>query len=107
MNEQKEIDCLNKFLSRINPNVSCNNLKEYFKKENQQNLEQRLKKTYEYLIEMSKQKSHLIFNKLNEKKDLNLNETLIMKYCLIYNLMRGFANNKKIRDQYQLKERRN
>jgi len=102
MNEKKEIDCLNKFLSRIiNSNVSCNNLKEYFKKENQPNIELILKNTYEYLIEMSKKKSHLIFNKLNEKEDLNSNEILILKYCLIYNLMRGFANNKKIRDKYQ------
>ncbi len=84
--------------------MSCYNLNEYFKKENQPNLEQILKNTYEYLLEISRQKSHLIFNKLNEKEDLNLNETLILKYCLIYNLMRGFANNRKIRDKYQMKK---
>jgi hypothetical protein len=63
-----------------------------------------LKNTYEHLLEISRQKSHLIFNKLNEKEDLNLNETLILKYCLIYNLMRGFANNRKIRDKYQIEK---
>jgi Leucine-rich repeat (LRR) protein/energy-coupling factor transporter ATP-binding protein EcfA2 len=97
--EQKEIDCVNKFLSKINPiSISCDDVSEYLKEENKQILENILKNSYEYLIKMIEQKSHMVVNKLKDKKNQNESEKLIFKYCLIYNLMRSFANVKKIRD---------
>ncbi len=97
--EQKEIDCVNKFLSEINPiSISCDDVSEYLKEENKQILENILKNSYEYLIKMIEQKSHMVVNKLKDKKNQNESEKLIFKYCLIYNLMRSFANVKKIRD---------
>jgi len=101
--EQKEIDCINKFLLEINPkSISCDNVSEYLKEENKQILEKILKNSYEYLIKMIEQKSQMVVNKLKDNKNRNESEELIFKYCLICNLTRSFANVKKIRDTYHL-----